>query len=103
MHIDNSEKTNMVKTDSIKTQVSYSSYEQREHIIRVLLDSGSQSSFIHEDIVSLLKFAKVNAKVTVTGFNNQVSCIQYQGLSLINIHSCDDKFKTNLACLINHF
>lgn len=65
---------------------------ERLHIVKALLHSGSQSSFFKEELASKLGLKKTKTDITISEFNHQTSNVLYK--SEINIHSCDDKFKS---------
>lgn len=68
------------------------------HKFRVLLDSGSQSSFITQRAYDKLCIPKYNANVEVRGFNDALTNIsQYCKLK---IQSQDKCFSINISCFI---
>nr|CAI5835101.1 unnamed protein product [Callosobruchus analis] len=70
----------------------------KEYDCRVLLDSGSQSNFISEDLCQQLKLTKTKTNLTIIGVNQNKTQINYQ--TVIEIHSKYNSFKTKLTCLI---
>lgn len=68
------------------------------HVLRVLLDSGSQSNFITQSAYDLLQLNKQQINMEVIGFNNNSTNIQY--LCDLKLESKSRKFSTNISCLI---
>lgn len=114
IHIDQNEVPESSMADTLQTSCSSnSSHEQvllstvtikifdalkRPHIVRALLDSGSQSSFIREELASKLGLNKSKTDITISGFNHQTSNVLYK--CEVSIQSCDNKFESNLSCLV---
>lgn len=69
-----------------------------KHILRVLLDSGSQSNFITQRAFNLLNIEKQRTNMQVIGFNNNSSNIDY--LCKIKLQSRNQPYSTELSCLI---
>nr|CAI5819842.1 unnamed protein product [Callosobruchus analis] len=71
----------------------------KEYNCRVLLDSGSQSNFISEDLCQQLKLTKTKTNFTIIGVNQNKTQINYQ--TVIETHSKYNSFKIKLTCLID--
>lgn len=70
----------------------------KPHILRVLLDSGSQSSFIRNDIAEKLMLDKQTINMSVSGLNRAKSQIQYK--CNVQLGSLYNAFSTNISCLV---
>ncbi|XP_057656751.1 uncharacterized protein LOC130894154 [Diorhabda carinulata] len=68
------------------------------HICRVLLDSGSQSNFITQNLVNQLRIEQSKINMAVSGLNNSCSQIKYS--SDINIRSNINSIEFKINCLI---
>nr|CAH7763984.1 unnamed protein product [Callosobruchus chinensis] len=49
-----------------------------QHVIRALLDCGSQSSFISTELANKLQLPKLKINLCVSGLNNSISYVQYK-------------------------
>ncbi|XP_048485467.1 uncharacterized protein LOC125488580 isoform X1 [Plutella xylostella] len=67
-------------------------------VLRVLLDSGSQSNFLTESACNKLNLTTHQLNIEILGFNQNLTKIN-QSCNL-TIHSNDDSFSTKLSCLI---
>lgn len=70
----------------------------RAYTARGILDSGSQSSFITEELCDKLSLEKSEIKINVAGLAENVSKINYK--CNLKIRSFSSNFETTLDCLI---
>ncbi|XP_017797043.1 PREDICTED: uncharacterized protein LOC108578262, partial [Habropoda laboriosa] len=70
----------------------------KRHECRALLDVGSQEHFVTEELSNKLGFSRSPIKTVVGGLGRASKTIQYK--SDVVIHSRDNKFRTNLSCLV---
>ena len=70
----------------------------RRHLVRALLDPGSQSSFITSDLGEILQLPEQEISVTVAGINETQSEVKYS--SSVTIRSGCNAFSTSVSCLI---
>ncbi|XP_074032129.1 uncharacterized protein [Leptinotarsa decemlineata] len=68
------------------------------HTIRVLLDSGSESSFMREDTCRKLNLSTLPTNVEVCGLNRTTSYIKSK--CEVNIQSQHNSFRTNIHCYV---
>ncbi|XP_049886912.1 uncharacterized protein LOC126381471 [Pectinophora gossypiella] len=80
-------------------QVCILDSNKQPHILRALLDSGSQSNFITETAFNKLKLTKTEFNMEVTGFNNAKSHITHR-CQLTLRSKTDDTFSIDLSCFI---
>ncbi|XP_047032145.1 uncharacterized protein LOC124638995 isoform X5 [Helicoverpa zea] len=67
-----------------------------QYIIKALLDSGSQVSFITTKVVQLLGLTPLQSDTCIIGITNEKSNIKY--CIPIEIHSLNSPFKTTVTC-----
>ncbi|XP_063894885.1 uncharacterized protein LOC110381307 isoform X2 [Helicoverpa armigera] len=67
-----------------------------QYIIKALLDSGSQVSFITTKVVQLLGLMPLQSDTCIIGITNEKSNIKY--CIPIEIHSLNSPFKTTVTC-----
>ncbi|XP_045462409.1 uncharacterized protein LOC123672361 [Harmonia axyridis] len=72
--------------------------ESNRQNIRILLDSGSESSFIRADVCKRLKLRTTPVNVEVCGLNRAVSYIKSK--CSVDIHARINSFSTNIHCYI---
>jgi hypothetical protein len=65
----------------------------------VLLDCGSQTNFITENLIKKLKLKTYNTKVPVSGIHGNITNLT-KGTN-IKIKSLHDNYETNLNCLVS--
>lgn len=105
----NSEQTNTVNLTSQnlgqRSQVLLSTVvvnvidrDNKQHLIRALLDPGSQSSFATQEICDLLQLKRTSVDIKVGGINAIQSEIK-QKVSL-NIKSQVNNYSTRISCLV---
>lgn len=68
------------------------------HRCRALLDCGSQSNFVTEELCSRLNLQKENTALIVSGISESISDIKFK--SNIEIQSLRNNFQTTLSCLV---
>lgn len=68
------------------------------HLCRAILDCGSQSNFVSEELCHRLNIRKENANLVVTGISNNLADIRYK--ALIEVRSNHNDFKTTVPCLV---
>lgn len=78
--------------------VQVSDIQGEIHECRVLLDSGSQSSFITDQLCNHLQLKKVKFKIAVKGISESQMNIKYA--TKIHLQSRHNNFKTILNCLV---
>ncbi|KAJ8914829.1 hypothetical protein NQ315_014841 [Exocentrus adspersus] len=69
-----------------------------KHLIRALLDSGSQSNFVSETLSQNLNLQRIENNLSVCGLNNATSNIDKK--CDLTIMSCCNDFKINITCLV---
>ncbi|VEN35931.1 unnamed protein product, partial [Callosobruchus maculatus] len=78
--------------------VQVSDDEGNSCTVRAILDSGSQSSYISQDICKRLHFNSVKTNVTVLGLNKSSSCVEAK--CYVTMQSLHTNFKVNLWCFV---
>lgn len=79
-------------------QVRILADDGKEVIVKALLDSGSQMSFISKELVNLLKLNTHQKESRVLGIGNNLSNLnEYVNLKL---HSLVEKFDINVSCFV---
>ncbi|XP_030753971.1 uncharacterized protein LOC115880817 [Sitophilus oryzae] len=68
------------------------------HTARVLLDAGSQSSFITTSLCDILQLEKIHIDIKVGGFNQSISNINSK--CQVNVSSNQNKYRTVISCLV---
>ncbi|KAJ8954661.1 hypothetical protein NQ317_012930 [Molorchus minor] len=71
------------------------------HSVRVLLDAGSQSCFITDNLRERLELDTIDTEVTISGINNTISRITK--ICKVTIHSNHNDFHVTLNCLLATF
>lgn len=66
--------------------------------VKILLDSGSQSNFIRQDLVDLLNLETKDFYLPITGINNFHSTVTKQ--AFLTLYSRTSQFKCNLSCFV---
>nr|CAI5854253.1 unnamed protein product [Callosobruchus analis] len=92
----NFNKTSNVLLSTAVTQVKDN--EGRYNQCRALLDNGSQSHFMTEDLSKTLKVGTHKTNMSVSGLNNSVNSVSTY--ATICIRSNYNSFKTNINCLV---
>lgn len=80
------------------SQVIVKDKNNQTHMIRALLDSGSQSNFITKQVAEKLDLPTQNIDLEVLGFNESVTKITK--LWKLKIQSKDSTYSTSLSCFI---
>lgn len=70
----------------------------KRHEVRALLDSGSQSNFITEELVNKLGLSTSNIDMTINVINGQFSSLKHKYDA--NINSRINKFSTLMTCFV---
>lgn len=68
------------------------------HKCKCLLDTGSQSSFIREDVVNMLKISTTPFRTSVVGITEV--CSEVRAKVLVKISSTHHQFSSTLSCLV---
>nr|CAH7747066.1 unnamed protein product [Callosobruchus chinensis] len=69
-----------------------------QHVIRALLDCGSQSSFISTELAKKLQLPKLKTNLCVSGLNNSISYVQIK--CNITAFSRCNQFSIDISCFI---
>nr|CAH7764605.1 unnamed protein product [Callosobruchus chinensis] len=72
--------------------------DKNKHTVRVLLDSGAQSSFMTEELCNRLKIHKEKVSFVVNGISD--SQMNVADRTEVNIFSSSNNFDINLTCFV---
>nr|CAH7712888.1 unnamed protein product [Callosobruchus chinensis] len=72
--------------------------DKNKHTVRVLLDSGAQSSFMTEELCNRLKIHKEKVSSVVNGISDSQMNVAYR--TEVNIFSSSNNFDINLTCFV---
>lgn len=84
----------LLSTANIKVQDKFGNF----HSCRALLDSGSQSNFITQDLCNLLGLKHTKINLTVTGINHATSNLTHK--IDLNLKSIYDNYKSSISCIV---
>ncbi|KAJ8983230.1 hypothetical protein NQ317_005319 [Molorchus minor] len=70
----------------------------KQYLVRVLLDAGSQSSFINKELCNRLKLPVSNVDIQVSGLNQACASIELK--TIANIKSRINNFNMLVTCLV---
>ncbi|XP_073960059.1 uncharacterized protein [Choristoneura fumiferana] len=79
-------------------QIKVFDSQNNAHILRALLDSGSQSNFITQRAAEILNLQTQKIKFEVLGFNENMTTINQQ--AHVTIMSRDESYSTRLSCFV---